>query len=49
MTFPLSMDQAFIRKLTDIVLTNLTNEYFSAEKLAKEAGMSSALKHAFHS
>jgi hypothetical protein len=26
MTEPLSMDQAFIRKLTEIVLTNLTNE-----------------------
>ena len=36
----LSMDQVFIKKLTDIVLANLANENFGAEDLAKEAGMS---------
>jgi TolB-like protein/AraC-like DNA-binding protein len=40
MTGPLFMDQAFIRKLTDIVLANLRNENFSVEKLAEQAGMS---------
>jgi len=40
MTEPLSMDQAFIRKLTDIVLVNLQNEKFGVNELAKEAGMS---------
>jgi TolB-like protein/AraC-like DNA-binding protein len=39
---PNSMDQAFIRRLTDIVLANLANENFGAEELAKEAGMSRA-------
>ena len=39
MTEPLSMDQAFIKKLTDIVLANLANENLSVEKLAKEAGL----------
>jgi TolB-like protein/AraC-like DNA-binding protein len=45
MTELLSMDQAFIRKLTDIVLANLANEDFSVEKLAAEAGMSHASIH----
>jgi AraC-like DNA-binding protein len=36
------IDQAFIRKFTDIVLANLANENFGAEQLAKEAGMSRA-------
>ncbi len=45
MTEHLSMDQAFIRKLTDIVLSNLTNESFSAGKLAKEAGISYITLH----
>ena len=40
MTEFLSLDQAFIKKLTSIVLANLDNENFSAEELAKEAGMS---------
>jgi TolB-like protein/AraC-like DNA-binding protein/Tfp pilus assembly protein PilF len=40
MSESLSMDQAFIRKLTDIVLANLANENFGVEELAKEAGMS---------
>jgi TolB-like protein/AraC-like DNA-binding protein/lipoprotein NlpI len=45
MTEPLSMDQAFIRKLTEIVLANLSDENFSVEKLAKEAGMSRMSVH----
>ncbi|MGD0340456.1 MAG: helix-turn-helix domain-containing protein [Bacteroidales bacterium] len=40
MTELLSMDQAFIRKLTDIVLANLQNENFSVNDLARESGMS---------
>ncbi len=36
----LSIDKAFIKKLTDIVLANMANENFGAEELAKEAGMS---------
>lgn len=40
MTEPLSMDQAFIERLSKIVLANLSDETFGAEKLAKEAGMS---------
>jgi TolB-like protein/AraC-like DNA-binding protein len=45
MSEPLSMDQAFIRKLTDIVLTNLHDENFSVEKLAEQAGMSRVSVH----
>ncbi len=45
MTEPLSMDQAFIRKLADIVLANLANENFGVEELAKEAGMSRVSLH----
>ena len=45
MTEPLSMDQAFIRKLSDIVLANISDETFGAEKLAKEAGMSRVSLH----
>ncbi len=40
MSESLSMDQAFIRKLTDIVNSNIANENFGAEELAKAAGMS---------
>ena len=40
MTEPLSMDQAFISKFTEIVLVNLTDGNFNVEKLAKEAGVS---------
>jgi len=40
MTDFLSMDQAFIRKLTEIVLANLANENFDVDELAKEAGIS---------
>jgi AraC-like DNA-binding protein len=45
MSESLSMDQAFIRKLTDIVLANLANENFGAKELAKEAGMSCSNVH----
>jgi AraC-like DNA-binding protein/tetratricopeptide (TPR) repeat protein/TolB-like protein len=40
MSEPLSMDQALIRKLTDIVLANLQDENFGVEKLAEIAGLS---------
>jgi AraC-like DNA-binding protein len=40
MAEPLSSDQIFIRKLTEIVLTNLENEKFDVNELAKEAGIS---------
>jgi TolB-like protein/AraC-like DNA-binding protein len=36
----LSMNQTFIKKLTEIVLADLSVENFGAEELAKEAGMS---------
>jgi TolB-like protein/AraC-like DNA-binding protein/Tfp pilus assembly protein PilF len=45
MSESLSMDQAFIRKLTDIVQANLSNENFGAKELAKEAGMSCSNVH----
>lgn len=45
MSEPLSMDQAFIRKATNIVLANISDESFGAENLAKEAGMSRASLH----
>ena len=45
MTEPLSMDQAFIRKLTDIVLANLNDENFGVGKLAEQAGMSRVSVH----
>ena len=37
---PLSADQIFIRKLTDIILTNLGNENFGVRELAHESGLS---------
>jgi tetratricopeptide (TPR) repeat protein/AraC-like DNA-binding protein len=40
MADPLSRNQAFIRKLTDIVLANLQNENFSVTDLARESGIS---------
>ena len=40
MTEPLSMDQAFIERLSEIVLANLQNENFGANDLASEAGLS---------
>ena len=45
MSEPLSMNQAFIKKLSDIVLTNINDENFGAEKLAENAGMSHASLH----
>jgi AraC-like DNA-binding protein len=45
MTEHLSMDQAFIARLSDIVKTNLRNENFSAADLAREAGMSRMTIH----
>jgi AraC-like DNA-binding protein len=40
MAEPLSTDQIFIRKLTDIILTNLGNENFGVKELARESGLS---------
>jgi AraC-like DNA-binding protein len=37
---PLSSNQIFIRKLTDIALENLGNENFSVKQLAREVNMS---------
>jgi AraC-like DNA-binding protein/TolB-like protein len=37
---PLTANQVFIRKLTDIVLANLANENFGVKELARESGMS---------
>ncbi|NMC38936.1 MAG: helix-turn-helix domain-containing protein [Bacteroidales bacterium] len=45
MAEPLSMDQAFIRKLKEIILANTHNENFGAEEIAKEAGMSRVSLH----
>jgi AraC-like DNA-binding protein len=45
MTEPFSMDQALIRKLTAIVLTNISDEDFGAQQLAENAGMSHASLH----
>jgi TolB-like protein/AraC-like DNA-binding protein len=42
MSEPLSMDQAFVRKISDLVLANISDENFGAEKLAEKAGMSHA-------
>jgi len=42
---PLSLDQAFIRKLTDIILSNLKNEQFGVEELSREMGMSHTTIH----
>lgn len=39
------MDEAFIRKLTEIVEDNLTNEQFGVETLARVAGMSRSHIH----
>jgi len=41
----LSMDQVFIKKLTDIVLANLANENFGVEELIIQAGMSRSSIH----
>lgn len=37
MTEPLSPDQIFIRKMTDIIHANLENEDFGVNELSKEA------------
>ena len=37
---PVSVNQIFVKKLTDIVLANLDNEHFGVKELAREAGMS---------
>jgi tetratricopeptide (TPR) repeat protein/AraC-like DNA-binding protein len=37
---PLSPDQIFIRKLTDIILVNLGNENFGVKELTRESGLS---------
>lgn len=39
------MDDALVRKLTDIILKNIQNESFSVENLAREAGMSRTTIH----
>ena len=41
----LSMDQAFINKITEIIHSNLQNENFGVEELAKEAGISRSNIH----
>jgi AraC-like DNA-binding protein len=41
MTEPLSTDQPFLRKLTDIVIANLSNENFGVNELALESGFNS--------
>lgn len=45
MSDPLSMDQVFINKLTQIVEVNLSDENFNVKKLANAAGMSHATLH----
>jgi TolB-like protein/AraC-like DNA-binding protein len=40
MTEPVSMDQVLIKKLTDIILSNIRNEHFGVKDLASEAGIS---------
>lgn len=40
MTDPPSIDQAFIQRLTEIILANLGNEIFGVKELARETGMS---------
>ncbi len=41
----LSMDQAFIERLTDIILSNLENEQFGVQELSREMGMSHSTIH----
>jgi TolB-like protein/AraC-like DNA-binding protein len=45
MTEHLPLDQDFIRKLTDIVLTNIRNENFGVGDLVREAGISRITIH----
>jgi len=42
---PLSLDQIFIKKLSEIILANLSDEDFSVDKLADETGMSRSVIH----
>jgi len=42
---PLSLDQAFIKKLSDIVLANLRNEQFGVEEISRLMGMSHSTIH----
>ena len=42
---PLSLDQAFIKKLTEIILANLGNEHFGVEEISRLAGMSHTTIH----
>lgn len=42
---PLSLDQIFIKKLSDVILANLSDEDFSVDKLADETGMSRSVIH----
>ena len=42
---PLSRDEEFIRKLTDVVLSNLGNEQFGIEELSRAMGMSHTTIH----
>ena len=41
----LSMDQTFLQKLTSAVFTNMNNEQFGAEDLAKIVGLSRSQIH----
>ena len=41
----LSMDDAFVQRITDIIARNLTNEKFGVSELAEEAGMSRSQLH----
>jgi TolB-like protein/AraC-like DNA-binding protein/Tfp pilus assembly protein PilF len=45
MNNPVSGDQLFVRKLTDLVLANLTREDFDMEQLVKATGMSRSSLH----
>ena len=42
---PLSMDQVFINKLTEIVQANLSDEKFNVEELIRESGISNSSIH----
>jgi TolB-like protein/AraC-like DNA-binding protein len=45
MNEPLSRDQIFIRKLTEVVLANLSEENFNVSMLANKTGMSRSVIH----
>lgn len=42
---PLPVDQIFIKKLSEVILANLSDEDFSVDKLADETGMSRSVIH----